>query len=578
MLIKPALWGVSGPRSAAPWFWQRRPYGVWAHLASRDRNARDYSPHQRHGIATITSGGPSVPWDATPWGLSPSRPPGGSEYYWLTTGLPNLGARGTLFMVFGNKFNISDQALFAHDSGANDGWRVRINSAGGVFYTLGGVADVSFGLSVGANSTNPPYYALATRFTGDGGSMTAWLWDYAARSLSTYSSSGWGTMAGTPNQVIQRNLLWVSQRFFGTSVCTYWLGDLLSDAEVRTLIADPFAPVRPAERTLWTVPAGGGTQQISGTSAGTSSDTGAATADAALSGTSTGASADSAAAAATASVAGTSSGASTDTGAGTATAGAAGTSAGTSADTGAATATAAIAGASAGTSADSGAATASGSAALSGTSAGASADSGAMDLHVEGTATSAGTSLDTAAVTVRQAIAGTSAGTSTDGAAAALTQAISGTSAGVSSDTGAGAATAALSGTSAGVSADSGAATATSASGDAAGTSAGTSTDTGAVQAVASLSGTSAGTSADSAAAQTKLGIAGTSPGTSAGAGAIALTLEIAGTAPGVSADTAAIIALGSAPDLTPPLTLVLTSQHARTLTLTSAHTRTLEA
>lgn len=172
-----------------------------------------------------------------------------------------------------------------------------------------------------------------------------------------------------------------------------------------------------------------------------------------------------------------------------------GTSAGTSTDSGAATQEAAISGTSAGTSTDTGAAAPTQD--IAGSSPGTSTDSGNIDVHVEGTATSAGTSLDTGSITARAALLGTSAGTSAD--SGALTEEsdveqLTGTSAGTSTDAGAVSARAALSGTSAGTSTDSAGGTVTARISS---SSPGTSLDTGALAALAALGGTSGGTSLD---------------------------------------------------------------------------------
>lgn len=239
-----------------------------------------------------------------------------------------------------------------------------------------------------------------------------------------------------------------------------------------------------------------------------------------------------------------SAGTSTDTAAASLTVSIGGTSAGTSVDTATATVTANLAGTSAGSSTDTAADSV--DTALAGTGAGTSTDSALADVNIAGTSTSAGTSADSGAITAILSISGTSVGASVDSGADSVTYSIAGTSAGSSVDTGdvTYEGTESIAGTSAGTSTDSATDTATA---SLTGTSAGTSTDTGADTATASITGTSAGASVDSAADSPVAVLSATSAGASVDTlGAPALAAALAGTSAGTSADSGDVTATGS--------------------------------
>jgi hypothetical protein len=191
-----------------------------------------------------------------------------------------------------------------------------------------------------------------------------------------------------------------------------------------------------------------------------------------------------------ANIAGTSAGTSTVTGAITGTGAIAGTAAGTSTVAGALTGTGTIAGASAGTSTVAGVLT--GTGAIAGVSAGTSTVAGALTGTGSVAGVSAGTSTVSGTLTGAGVVAGSAAGTSTVTGTLSSAGAIAGASAGTSTVTGAIVGTGAVAGVSVGTSTVAGSLTG---AGVIAGASAGTSTVTGTVTGAGVIAGSTAGTS-----------------------------------------------------------------------------------
>jgi hypothetical protein len=190
----------------------------------------------------------------------------------------------------------------------------------------------------------------------------------------------------------------------------------------------------------WVYGLGGGTSHaLAGTSAGTSTSTGAVTVTHPLAGTSAGTSTSTGAVAVTHPLAGTSAGTSTSVGALTVAHPLAGTSAGTSATTGDLSVSHSLAGTSAGSSTSVGnlTVTAGGVQALAGTSAGSSTSTGALSVAHSLAGESDGSSFDTAAVSANYAVAGISDGNSTSVGFVAVNYSLAGISAGSSSSAGA---------------------------------------------------------------------------------------------------------------------------------------------
>jgi len=119
---------------------------------------------------------------------------GVDDYVDASTANVPLPATMSLFFYI-DKNPTSDQALFSHNSGSNNGYRMGLNSTDATTFTLGGVVDYPFTNLV---TSGAGWYFFAITVTGNSGTATGYFTKVGGALVT--QSNAIGNPSGTPNR------------------------------------------------------------------------------------------------------------------------------------------------------------------------------------------------------------------------------------------------------------------------------------------------------------------------------------------------------------------------------------------